>query len=80
MLSVTLNNFNAHKDNDKLISSPYYPITKSVKVFPTSIFLDKEGKIFRKEVGGIVDSQQSDELEATFKAIIDGELANEGPK
>ncbi len=47
---------------------------KLIKGFPTNLFIDREGKIFMRTCGGIIDSKGEEELEATFRSIIDNEL------
>jgi thiol-disulfide isomerase/thioredoxin len=47
---------------------------KLVKAFPTNLFIDREGKIFMRTYGGIIDSKDEEELEAKFRSIIDNEL------
>ena len=47
---------------------------KLVKALPTNLFVDKEGKIFMRTTGGIIDSKDEEKLEAKFRSIIDNEL------
>lgn len=47
---------------------------KFVKAMPTNLFLDKEGKVFFKTIGGISDSGDEQVLEAKLKSIIDAQL------
>jgi thiol-disulfide isomerase/thioredoxin len=48
--------------------------TFKIHVFPTNLFVDREGKIFMKTIGGIMDSKDEQKLEAKFRSIIDKEL------
>lgn len=47
---------------------------KLIKAYPTNLFLDKNGKIILRNSGGIIDTEDADELEQKLKAIIDMEL------
>lgn len=47
---------------------------KLVKAYPTNLFVDRDGKIFMKTVGGIIDPKNEQKLEMKFKSIIDSEL------
>ena len=47
---------------------------KLIKGYPTNLFIDREGKIFMRTYGGIVDPKDEDELEAKLRGIIDNEL------
>ena len=47
---------------------------KSIKAFPTNLFIDEEGKIFVKTVGGIIDPKDEQKLEIELRSIIDNEL------
>jgi thiol-disulfide isomerase/thioredoxin len=47
---------------------------KSIKAYPTNLFIDREGKIFMKTIGGIIDSKDEQKLEAKLRSIIDNEL------
>jgi thiol-disulfide isomerase/thioredoxin len=47
---------------------------KLIKGFPTNLFIDREGKIFMRTFGGIVDPKDEDELEAKLRSIIDNQL------
>jgi thiol-disulfide isomerase/thioredoxin len=47
---------------------------KFIKAYPTNLFVDREGKVFMKTIGGIVDSKDEQELEAKLRSIIDNEL------
>jgi thiol-disulfide isomerase/thioredoxin len=44
------------------------------KIFPTNLFVDREGKVFMKTTGGIIDPKHERDLEMKFKSIIDSEL------
>ena len=48
---------------------------KSVKALPTNLFMDREGKIFMKTVGGIIETKDEQRLEDNLRSIIDGELS-----
>jgi thiol-disulfide isomerase/thioredoxin len=50
---------------------------KLVKAYPTNLFVDKDGKIFMKTVGGIIDPKNEQKLEMKFRSIIDSELNKE---
>ena len=47
---------------------------KLIKGYPTNLFIDREGKIFMRTFGGIIDPKDEDELEAKLRGIIDNEL------
>ena len=47
---------------------------KLIKGYPTNLFVDREGKIFMRTYGGIVDPKDEDKLEAKLRGIIDNEL------
>jgi thiol-disulfide isomerase/thioredoxin len=47
---------------------------KLVKAYPTNLFIDREGKVFEKTIGGIIDPNDEQQLESKFKSIIDKEL------
>lgn len=46
-----------------------------IKAYPTNLFIDREGKVFMKTIGGISDRSQEEALEAEFRSIIDKELS-----
>ncbi len=45
-----------------------------VKAYPTNLFVDREGKLFMKNSGGIIDPSDEEKLENKLRAIIDPEL------
>ena len=47
---------------------------KLIKGYPTNLFVDREGKIFMRTYGGIIDPKDEDKLEAKLRGIIDNEL------
>jgi thiol-disulfide isomerase/thioredoxin len=47
---------------------------KLIKGYPTNLFIDREGKIFMRTYGGIIDPKDEDNLEAKLRSIIDNEL------
>src|SRR5690606_21921924 len=44
---------------------------KLVRAYPTNLFVDREGKVFMKTSGGVIDSSQEEKLEEEFRSIID---------
>jgi len=48
---------------------------KLIKAFPTNLFIDREGKVFMKTIGGISERSQEERLEEEFRSIIDKELS-----
>lgn len=53
---------------------------KLVKAYPTNLFVDREGKIFMKTVGGIIDTKDEQKLEMKFREIIDSVLNKESSR
>jgi thiol-disulfide isomerase/thioredoxin len=53
---------------------------KLVKAFPTNLFVNREGKIFMKTSGGIIDPKKEQKLEMKFRSIIDSEMNKEGSR
>ena len=51
-----------------------------MKGYPTNLFVDRDGKIFMKTVGGIMDPKNEQKLEMKFRSIIDSELNKEGSR
>lgn len=47
---------------------------KLIKAYPTNLFVNRDGKIFMKTIGGIVDTKDEPKLEANWRSIIDNEL------
>jgi hypothetical protein len=47
---------------------------KSIKGYPTNLFLDRDGRLFEKTVGAIADPKDEHKLEAKLMSIIDKEL------
>ena len=48
---------------------------KIVKSYPTNLFIDRQGRIYMRTTGGIIDKEDEPRLEAKLKAIIDEGLA-----
>jgi thiol-disulfide isomerase/thioredoxin len=47
---------------------------KLIKAFPTNLFVDREGKVFMKTIGGISDPKYEQKLEGKLRSVIDNEL------
>jgi len=47
---------------------------KFIKIYPTQLFLDRNGKIYARSTGGVGDEQHEARVEANLTKIIDRAL------
>lgn len=47
-----------------------------LETYPTTLFLDQEGKVYARYIGGIVDPKYEEWLETRYRAIIESRLKN----